>query len=92
MSRLDPATWEFLAEVVLNESTDRVDRLFSLRLLVEELTASQDPFGRADPRPRALLGRIAAECKDPFIRKLALLSVRRTQLAAEVALRAATHP
>jgi hypothetical protein len=85
MSGLDRATLEYLTDVVLNEQADRIDRLFSLRLLADEALAPAAAFVRRDTEAMDLLGKVAAECKDGFIRKFALLAVRRHQIAASAA-------
>jgi hypothetical protein len=85
MSGLDRAALEYLTDVVLNEGADRADRLFSLRLLADEALTPPAAFERREPEPMRLLGRIAAECKDGFIRKFALLAVRPHQIAASTA-------
>ncbi|MCI4320553.1 MAG: hypothetical protein L3K17_09660 [Thermoplasmata archaeon] len=85
MTGLDRVTLEYLTDVVLNEHADRMDRLFSLRLLADEALAPPAAFLRRDTEAMELLGRIAAECTDSFIRKFALLAVRRHQIAASAA-------
>lgn len=62
MPGLNGRTLDFLTEVVLDEAANRQDRLFSLNLLIAEGSGS-----------RRALERIAQECRDPFIRKVALL-------------------
>jgi hypothetical protein len=85
MSGLDRAALEYLTDVVLNEGADRTDRLFSLRLLADEALSSPAAFERRESEAMRLLGRIAAESKDGFIRKFALLAVRPHQIASSAA-------
>jgi|GEM_PF-3036432 len=69
MPRLGWETTEYLVETVLDDRAARSDRLFALdRLLSEGAPASR------------FLQRIARECHDPFLRRVALLESHRWEL------------
>ena len=81
---LPAATIELLTETVLDEGADRMDRLFSLRMLLEHDQAEGRSFHRGSTGTGPHLERIANECKDLFISKLARSAVRPYLIAAGI--------
>lgn len=64
---------EYLSEVVLDETAPRSDRLFALGRLLEETGSG-----------RRFLERVAADCRDPFLRRVAHLQTVPARLHREI--------
>jgi hypothetical protein len=84
MPALRPGSIALLTETVLNERADRGDRRFSLQLLLDLEAREARHFAGSHSPVEAALGRIARECRDPFLAGLARTTVEPRLLAAEL--------